>query len=501
MKTVVLADRLGDELQPLTLETCVAMLPVAGKTVLEHTLETLAGAGISHAYIAVSAYCGDINAIFGNGERWGMTLDYIVTQGEAELSYVLDQVATEKTDSWLILRGDVIRGVVVDSFIQDALQAESPAVYGVSGGKSVDLCFCRESSLYLISLDWKTPQDDKGLDKVGTSCIEIKDCSYIRMDSLAEYHQANLDAVAGRISGLRLGGRQTAIGLVQGKRSRVSPKSLMQGVAYAGEGSRVHPSAEFFGEVVLCSDVIIDQNVTLQDTVILPHTYVGELVEIKNAIVSGKDLIRVDTGAILNVTDSFLLADLRQVALRHQISGLLNRSGGLVLFLISLPLWFFALILSLIQCPQQPLVVKKYRGNRIVIDKNGMRKRSSFKVLEWATKIPVLRFLPWLWPVITGDLKLVGTLPISPEDSELRCEKWEKLADQAHSGIIGPTQQILFLAGVRSENETLQQSDAFYASKRTFWKDVGFLIKGMTILFSKNAWIPVKTLPTKQSCS
>ena len=44
---------------------------------------------------------------------------------------------------------------------------------------------------------------------------------------------------------------------------------------------------------------------------IMPHTYIGELVEIADAIVAGHMLIHVDTGAVTLVTDSFLLASVR----------------------------------------------------------------------------------------------------------------------------------------------------------------------------------------------
>ena len=39
MDVIIFADRKGQELLPLTDQTCVALLPLAGKLILEHTLE------------------------------------------------------------------------------------------------------------------------------------------------------------------------------------------------------------------------------------------------------------------------------------------------------------------------------------------------------------------------------------------------------------------------------------------------------------------------------
>ena len=53
MHALIFADRIGQELEPLNERTCVALLPVVGKPVLEHTLEALVAAGVREAVIAL----------------------------------------------------------------------------------------------------------------------------------------------------------------------------------------------------------------------------------------------------------------------------------------------------------------------------------------------------------------------------------------------------------------------------------------------------------------
>ena len=47
--------------------------------------------------------------------------------------------------------------------------------------------------------------------------------------------------------------------------------------------------------VVVSDDVIVDRHSTLRSTVILPHTYIGEMVDVSDSIVS--------TNYLINATD------------------------------------------------------------------------------------------------------------------------------------------------------------------------------------------------------
>jgi dTDP-glucose pyrophosphorylase len=65
------ADRLGAELLPLTERTCVGLLPVAGKPMIEHALEALAREGIRQVLVVVSPFADEVQRIIGEGTRCG----------------------------------------------------------------------------------------------------------------------------------------------------------------------------------------------------------------------------------------------------------------------------------------------------------------------------------------------------------------------------------------------------------------------------------------------
>jgi hypothetical protein len=264
----------------------------------------------------------------------------------------------------------------------------------------------------------------------------------------------------------------------------VSPKSLKKGVAYVGDNSRIHADAEFVNEVVVGRDVVVDRAATIRDSVVLPQTYVGELVEVANAIVSSSHLIRVDTGAIVAISDAFLLGSLGRSEKQRSPTSAWNRLGGVLLLGLSLPLWPIAAAAARLSSEGPMLESRRLVGNRSRDAQAGDGERS-FTARNWNTPVPVLRYLPRVLPLITGDLRLLGVSPLALEESESRTEDWQKVRDQAHVGLLGPTQLSL------PENAPLEERllcDAFYAREQSLGKDLHYLLQGVKLLFTPSAW-------------
>ena len=482
MDVIIFADRKGQELLPLTDQTCVALLPVAGKLILEHTLEALLDAGVRQAHIILSPFADQVKQILGNGERWGMTLTFSTSRGEESTLQELSKLQNQPVAPFLMMRGDVIRSGSVKDFLHQSELLTAPCVQALYGQKSAYMLLCRDTvDTDIEALNWT----DSNPIAFAKTTVEMKG-SVARIDSLAAFHQTNLDAAARRLDTLLIPGRQTALGLTQGRNTEAYPQNLKQGIALIGSNCHLHPSVELTGEVVIGDNVIIDSRVTIESSVILPHSYIGELVELRNAIVRGNDLIRVDNGAILKISDTFLLADLKTTTFNKGLGTIFNRVAGLFLLALSLPFWFLALGLALMQNPSKPYVIKRLRGNKIELNDFGMPERTEFLVGEWNVSTPILRYLPRILAVVSGHLSLMGSLPVSLEAASNRIEEWERLADQTPSGLLGPTQ--LNIPADASEEEKLM-SDSFYATHFSIRNNAQYLLQAIQIMFSRKAWI------------
>ena len=483
MRALVFADRVGAELEPLTERLAVPMLPVVGKELLIYTLEELVDAGIGEVVVVAAAHGQQAGAsTLGEGERWGCDIRYVLSRGEEAPSEVWARLNLGD-EAVVALRGDVLRSPATAEFLRAAQDRAGGFAFWAGEDSRTGLLLlrpgCENPGALLDSLDWGGPAP---LPAEGR--CDLGDRGPVNtLEDLVAFHRANLDLVAGRYSGLGVAGRTVALGLHAGRGAKVSPKSLKKGVAYVGANSRIHPEAEFVGEVVIGRDVVVDRAATLRDCVIMPRTYVGELVEVANAIVSSGDLVRVDTGARLKITDAFLLGSLGGKEGRARTSAW-DRAAAALLLLLSLPLWPVAAAAA-------ALASRGALTQRVALVGNRSPRPGSespeggFTAVSWNTPIPVLRHLPWLLAVVEGDLRLVGVSPLSPEESQARPEEWQRVRDQAPVGLIGPTQ--LNLTREAPLEERLL-SDAFYAREPSRGRDLGYLWQGARSLFGSDAW-------------
>ncbi|MBM4200533.1 MAG: NDP-sugar synthase [Gammaproteobacteria bacterium] len=482
---IVLADRCGGELRPLTDRYPVALLPIAAKPLLVHCIEDVGMAGLRDLTLVVSEHADLIRREIGNGARWGLRIDYLSSRGEETPLDLLRRLNLPVHQSRLVLRGDLLRAPCLKGFL-DAQPAES------TRAAWLEFSDARAGAVHLppgcpdvavARLAWQAGEAGTIPPVSGTGAAP--EVYHSAIADLASYHRANLDAACGRVPGLRLPGRQVAVGLNVGRHSKVSPRSLRQGVALIGSDTRVDARAKLHGEVVISDEVLVDQDADIQDSVILPNTYIGQLVDIRNAIVCGADILRIDTGAQLHVNDTFLVADLDRHGNADYLMRPLNRLTGVVLLTASLPLWPIAAGLALLQQPRQPVVRHRLRGNRIELNEFGIRQRRTFTAFEWHCRPPVLRHLPRLLAVISGDLRLVGALPVSEADAAERIEPWQREADRAPAGLIGPSQLLLPQDALEEE---IILSDALYAGRRSLRHNLSYLGLALRKLFGRSAW-------------
>ena len=76
MKAMILAAGRGERMQPLTDKTPKPLLKVAGKRLIEYHLENLAHAGVTEVVINHAWLGEQLPAALGNGERYGLNINY-----------------------------------------------------------------------------------------------------------------------------------------------------------------------------------------------------------------------------------------------------------------------------------------------------------------------------------------------------------------------------------------------------------------------------------------
>ena len=122
MKALILAAGFGTRLHPLTQFRPKAMLPLLGKPMLHHVIDSVKAAGITEIVLVVGHYQEQIKSYFGNGDALGVHISYAVqAKPKGEYDAVLSaESALGSTDRFLMTDCDII---TTTGRFQDALKA------------------------------------------------------------------------------------------------------------------------------------------------------------------------------------------------------------------------------------------------------------------------------------------------------------------------------------------------------------------------------------------
>lgn len=118
-KAIILAGGRGTQLRPYTYEIPKPMLPVKGTPILEHLIKQLKKHNVTDIIIAISYLGEKIKTYFGNGEQFGVKIQYseedenLLTGGAVKK--VKDKIGNE---TFLVIHGDILTDFSYTDFIE-----------------------------------------------------------------------------------------------------------------------------------------------------------------------------------------------------------------------------------------------------------------------------------------------------------------------------------------------------------------------------------------------
>lgn len=476
MRALLFANQPGIGLAPMTDDTNVTLLPVLCKPLIVHTLEALTEADVVDVLVVVAAHAERIEAELGDGSRWGLRLSYCTTPDERPWPDVVARSGQFLADQseFLAVRGDVARS-------SGALE-EFLAVAALQPGSNVEGVGCQgiAAGLRLVRSAW---------DDAGTPLLLKTTCAVPVVDH-ASLLAANCRAAAGELGSRHHDGHALAKGVRIGSHSEIARGSLGAPPFSIDEGVKVRSGARLEGPVVLGRNVIVEEGAQIHNALVMPNTYVGRQVELRNAIAWRKQLIRVDPGLRMGSGDAALPAALSNVPVLRALGGYVQRCVALMLLLAGAPLWPLVAVVALLSRPRHPFHRVELLGNRRpsaggTEDRGGRQPFSCWEPavpLPWLRQLGRLRHLTRLIPVIQGRLALVGVRPLSVAQTDALQDDWQRLREQAPVGLIGPA----LFHGECEEEKLLHE--ALFAQGEGRWKTLAQLSSSLAALGSLSAW-------------
>jgi len=124
-QAVILAAGEGQRLRPFTVTRPKVMLSVAGKPILQFVIEALATNGIRDIIIVAGYRKEQIFDHFGNGEQFGVNINYVIQDRQLGTAHALLQARSLIKGNFLTLNGD---NLIDANTISDFVNIEPPAI-------------------------------------------------------------------------------------------------------------------------------------------------------------------------------------------------------------------------------------------------------------------------------------------------------------------------------------------------------------------------------------
>lgn len=131
--SLILAGGLGSRLRPYTEAIPKPLLRIGSKSILENIIDLHASCGVTRIFLSVNYLGHKIEQMFGDGSRFGVTIEYVWEQerlGTAgPLSLIKDKVSG--CEQVLVMNGDLVTNVNLGSIVTEHKLTSSQLTVGV----------------------------------------------------------------------------------------------------------------------------------------------------------------------------------------------------------------------------------------------------------------------------------------------------------------------------------------------------------------------------------
>jgi NDP-sugar pyrophosphorylase family protein len=128
---VIMAGGKGTRLHPQTENCPKPLLPVGGKPVLEHIIDRAKIEGFSHFILAVHHLGHMIEAYFGNGDAFGVKIEYIREESPLGTAGALSLLDPLPNSAFVVTNGDVLTDIHYGELLDFHIQHNATATMAV----------------------------------------------------------------------------------------------------------------------------------------------------------------------------------------------------------------------------------------------------------------------------------------------------------------------------------------------------------------------------------
>lgn len=115
-RAVVLAGGKGTRLRPYTVALPKPLMPIGEYPILEVIIRQLRAQGFEHVTLAVNHQADLFRAFFGDGQKWGMKIDYSL-ESKALSTMAPLKLIKDLPEHFLVMNGDILTDMAYGDFL------------------------------------------------------------------------------------------------------------------------------------------------------------------------------------------------------------------------------------------------------------------------------------------------------------------------------------------------------------------------------------------------
>lgn len=488
MTALIIAPGLNPDMAALNERYPSPLLPLVDRPFIQHVVEFLVDQGITRFEFILSHLPEKIEALLGDGHRWGSAFRFHLARDPFSPYNSLKNIKLDKDcETLLLVHADRLPQIDLAE-TRPASQTAEPKLFFWSD-RSVSEA--KEERLW-TGWAWVPKNFLKGLPKNldeegfkshlmslssdGELSVKVPKPLNVRSyNDLLTSHRAVLDK---NPPGLFLAGKEAEEAIWLSRNISLHPTAKLTPPVYINEDCQIDRGVQLGPHVVIGRGSVIEAKCTVENTVVFPGSYVGQGLELADVIVDKNRLINVRYGAAVTFSEDFILGDISESQIGKHLSGIFSRivAAGLLVFL-----WPFLLIAG--------LFFKLFRKGPVFFKKKGVRLPTESDDTEWrffnllsfvsdVQKNPLahlfFQLIPAMVNIVKGDLRFVGVSPRSREEIQGLSSDWRALYLSAKPGII--TEAYVNYGAAPTEDERYS-AEAFYSAVAGTGHDFKLLVR------------------------
>jgi NDP-sugar pyrophosphorylase family protein len=471
MKALLLATGYHSELEPLISYRPSPLLNMVDKPIIFHIIEALVKQEIRQIHLILHHCPEQIEHCVGNGDRWGISIEYHLTKDSAHPFKSIKPVAANWNDSPLLIgSADHLPQLPL---LQD-LKKKTPAFF-FENATWTGWGIVPALSLSEIPGDL----DSDTLPHYFPNHIAIPAKAFLSCRNFPELIAGNQMLISSEMPEALFPttAKNVESGIWISRAVVIEPGAALIPPLFIGENCHIKSGSVIGPQTIIENHSIIDSGSHVEKSLVCQNTYVGEGLEIKQCIVDRNSLINMELKTQLTIHEQFILSGTAPPPFHVFVTAFFERSLALVFIIILLPIY----LLMLATCS------KKYTQVLQLPASHDQSKWQSVTLTTFHPKNTFFRFfhrLPLLIDVINGKLHFVGVAPRTIKNVEGLPHDWKSLYLKSKIGLVT-------LARIDyGDNATVDEqyaSEVFYSVHMGGWFDFKQILRWMKMKIKKIA--------------